>query len=147
MQQRVMPALVLAAALLAACGPRGPEAIVDTPGGPVHVRLEVAATEAARNRGLMYRSSLADGDGMLFVFETEDVQMFWMKNTLIPLDMVFIGGDGRIVGVHANAKPLSTTPVGVGVPSRWVLEVPGGFAERRGLAAGQHVELRGVPSS
>jgi uncharacterized membrane protein (UPF0127 family) len=68
-----------------------------------------------------------------------------MKNTLIPLDMIFIAADGRIVGVHANAKPYSLASVSVGVPSRYVLEVPGGWAAAHGVTAGSRVELRGVP--
>ena len=145
MQQRVMRAVALALALAAACRPRGPEAIIDTANGRAHVRLEVAATEDARSRGLMYRTALADGDGMLFVFAVEEDQQFWMKNTLIPLDMIFIAGDGRIVGVRANATPLSTVPISIRKPARFVIEVPGGWAARRGVAPGQHVELRGVP--
>jgi uncharacterized protein len=67
-----------------------------------------------------------------------------MKDTLIPLDMLFIATDGRVVGIHANATPLSTTTIAVGAPSRFVLEVPGGWAARHGIATGAHVELRGV---
>jgi uncharacterized membrane protein (UPF0127 family) len=89
----------------------------------------------------MYRSELADGHGMLFVFPEESDHRFWMKNTLIPLDMIFIGADGTIVGIHRDATPLSTAPVGVGRPSRYVLEVPGGWTGRTGVAPGQRVEL------
>jgi len=85
---------------------------------------------------------------MLFVFPEEREQTFWMKNTLIPLDMIFIAADAegapRIVGVHADATPLSTKPISVGVPSRWVLEVPGGWAGERDIRTGDRVELRGV---
>jgi len=108
------------------------------------VSLEVAATPAERERGLMYRSSLAEGRGMLFVFDEDGNHGFWMKNTLIPLDMLFIARDGTVVGVHANATPLSTANISVGKSSRYVLEVPGGWAARHGIAAGARVELRGV---
>lgn len=146
MQQRVMRALAVSVLLVVAgCSERGPEAVIHTGNGPVRVRLEVAATDPARARGLMYRTELADGDGMLFVFERDADHTFWMKNTLISLDMVFIAADGRIVGIHPDAKPLSTALVGVGHPSRFVLEVPGGWAARHGVAPGQRVELRGVP--
>ena len=67
-----------------------------------------------------------------------------MKNTLIPLDMIFIAADGRIVGIHADATPLSTAAIGVGKPSRFVLEVPGGYARRRGIASGDRVDFGGV---
>jgi uncharacterized membrane protein (UPF0127 family) len=95
----------------------------------------------------MYRTELADGRGMLFVFPEEQDHRFWMKNTLIPLDMIFIGADGVIVGIHRDATPLSTATVGVGHPSRWVLEVPGGWSARRGVAPGQRVELPTTPAS
>jgi uncharacterized membrane protein (UPF0127 family) len=141
MQIRALAAVLL---ITAACRSGTPTARIATAAGPVTVDLEVAATPAARQQGLMYRSALADGHGMLFVFDDDAVRGFWMKNTLIPLDMLFIARDGRIVGIHPNATPLSTAAISVGVPSRYVIEVPGGWAARRGLAVGDQVELRGV---
>jgi uncharacterized protein len=134
-------ALVGALALALACARPGPTATVHTKGGPVPVTLEVAADEATRQRGLMYRDQLADGHGMLFVFDDETEHSFWMKNTLIPLDMIFIGSDGRIVGVLSNTTPLSLTPVSVGRPSKYVLEVAGGYAARAGIATGDRIDL------
>jgi uncharacterized membrane protein (UPF0127 family) len=132
--------------LVAACGaPDGPVARVQTRNGRVDVALEVAATPETRSRGLMYRRDLAEGRGMLFVFDADADHEFWMKNTLIPLDMIFIAADGRVVGVAPNATPLSTAGVSVGKPSRYVLEVPGGWAAKRGIAAGDRVEFVGVP--
>jgi len=144
MQQRVMRAAVAAALALAGCRDRGPVAVIRGPGGAVEVSLEVAATPAERERGLMYRSSLADGRGMLFVFDEDGDHGFWMKNTFIPLDMLFIARDGTVAGIHAHATPLSTANISVGKPSRYVLEVPGGWAARHGIAAGAQVEFRGV---
>jgi len=144
MQQRVMCAAVAAALALGGCRDRGPVAVIRGPGGVAEVSLEVAATPAERERGLMYRSSLAEGRGMLFVFDEDGNHGFWMKNTVIPLDMLFIARDGTVVGVHANATPLSTANISVGKSSRYVLEVPGGWAARHGIAAGARVELRGV---
>jgi len=144
MQQRVMRAAVAAALALAGCRDRGPVAVIRGPGGAVEVSLEVAATPAERERGLMYRRSLAEGRGMLFVFDADGNQSFWMKNTLIPLDLLFIARDGTVVGIHANATPLSTANIAVGKPSRYVLEVPGGWAARHGISAGARVEFRGV---
>ena len=138
----VLTALLLAAA--PACSGTGPVARIHTTGGPVDVALEVAATPETQQRGLMYRSALADDHGMLFVFPIDSEHEFWMKNTLISLDMLFVAADGRIVGIHADATPLSTAPITVGTPSRWVIEVPGGFARKNGLAAGDRVELAGV---
>ena len=85
----------------------------------------------------MYRERLDDGDGMLFVFDDVADRSFWMKNTLIPLDMIFIGPDQTIVGVKANTTPLSLAPVSVGRPSKWVLEVAGGYAARAGMRVRQ----------
>lgn len=143
------------AILVASCTerPGDPTAVlVPAAGGAaVTVRLEVAADPARRERGLMWRTQLADGTGMLFVFDDDADRAFWMKNTLIPLDIIFIAregpGHGRVVGIRANTTPLSTAPLAVGAPSRWVLEVPAGFAARHRLAAGDRVELRGLPGA
>jgi uncharacterized membrane protein (UPF0127 family) len=133
-------------ALLLACGPDGPRATVHRADGSiVGVTLEVAETPAALERGLMYRSSMPENHGMLFVFPDESVRAFWMKNTLIPLDMLFIAGDGRIVGIRADTTPLSTAPVSVGLPSRFVLETNGGWASRHGVRAGDRVAVHGIP--
>jgi uncharacterized membrane protein (UPF0127 family) len=140
MQQRVMR--TLAVLLLAvACGETLPTTRIHAKDGVVDVTVEIVSTPEAVTRGLMYRTELPDGHGMLFVFREAKDQRFWMKNTLIPLDMIFIGADQVIVGIHPNAVPLSTATVGVGRPSRWVLEVPGGWSARRGVASGDRVEL------
>jgi len=139
-----MRAAAAAALALAGCRDRGPVAVIRGPGAAVEVSLEVAATPAERERGLMYRTSLAEGRGMLFVFDADGNQSFWMKNTLIPLDLLFIARDGTVVGIHANATPLSTANIAVGKPSRYVLEVPGGWAARHGISAGARVDFRGV---
>jgi len=117
---------------------------IDTGGRKVMFRVEVAVTPEEHARGLMYRSRLADDAGMVFVFEEPSIQRFWMKNTLIPLDMIFIGSDRAIVGVVENAQPLTLTARSVGEPSQYVLEIGGGLAARLGIRAGQRVELRGV---
>jgi uncharacterized protein len=140
-------ALAVAVAGALACGDTGPLAVIQSKGGPVKVGLEVAATDTARAQGLMYRHELADGRGMLFVFPSEEEHKFWMKNTMIGLDMVFVGADGRIVGIHENAAPLSLDPITVGRPSKWVLEVPAGFTKAHTVAVGDRIDLRGVPSA
>lgn len=114
-------------------------------GSAVRVALEVMHTPAGRERGMMYRTSLPEDHGMLFVFPEEVEHAFWMKNTLIPLDMLFIAADGRIAGIHPDAVPLSTASVSVGRPSRYVLEVNGGWAARHAVRAGDRVEFHGVP--
>jgi uncharacterized membrane protein (UPF0127 family) len=143
----VQPRAILLALVLG-CAADGPVAnVYRADGSTVRVALEVVNTPATRERGMMYRTSLAEDHGMLFVFPDEAVQSFWMKNTLIPLDMLFIARDGRIVGIAADAVPLSTGMRSVGVPSLYVLEVNGGWAARHGVRAGDRVELRGVPGS
>src|SRR5262245_29265063 len=139
-------ATVLAFAL--GCAPDGPSATVRrADGSTVQLALEVMHTPASRERGMMYRSSLEDDHGMLFVFPEEVEHSFWMKNTLIPLDMLFIGKDGSIVGIQPDAAPLTTSPRSVGKPSLYVLEVNGGWAARNGVRAGDRIELRGIPAA
>ncbi len=106
-------------------------------------RLEVVNTPAERAKGLMFRryNEMQDDQGMLFIFPDESPRTFWMRNTLIPLDMLFIGSDARIVGIVANAKPLSEEPRGVDKPSKYVIELLGGSAKKFGIAEGSKVEL------
>jgi len=138
----------IALTLSLGCHREGPTAVVHRAGGfAVRVRLEVVSTPAARTRGMMYRDAMAEDHGMLFVFPDEVDRSFWMKNTLIPLDMLFIARDGRIVGIHADAVPLSTASISVGRPSTYVLEVNGGWAARHGVRPGDRVEFRGVPAA
>jgi uncharacterized membrane protein (UPF0127 family) len=141
MQQRVMCTLAVLLLAVACRGETLPTTRIHAKDGVVDVAVEIVSTPEAVTRGLMYRTELPDDHGMLFVFREEKDQRFWMKNTLIPLDMIFIGADQVIVGIHPNAVPLSTATVGVGRPSRWVLEVPGGWSARRGVATGDRVEL------
>jgi uncharacterized membrane protein (UPF0127 family) len=112
-------------------------------GGTLPVPVEIARTEPERARGLMFRTSLAAGAGMLFVFDETGDHPFWMKNTLIPLDMIFIDDVGRITGVVARAVPGSLEPRSGG-PSRYVLEVNAGWAEANGIASGDQVRFEGV---
>jgi len=124
--------------------PRGHVRLKDAYGGVHRVEVEIAATHEARTRGLMWRKELAAGKGMLFLFPQEQVQGFWMRNTLIPLDMLFISTDLRIVGVVSRAQPKSLQTRGVNAPSQYVLEVPGGWTEKVGVKAGSTVEFEGV---
>jgi len=106
----------------------------------VHVfTVEIADTEAARSKGLMFRKSLPPGHGMLFNFRKEAPVGFWMKNTLIPLDMIFIRGDGRILSIAENTQPLSEEVIPSGGPVLAVLEVSGGTARKLGIAPGDRV--------
>jgi uncharacterized membrane protein (UPF0127 family) len=112
-------------------------------GSEVRVRVEVARTPEERRLGLMHRQGLDKGSGMLFVFEEPDVQTFWMKNTLISLDMIFIGEDMRVVGVVERTEPMSLKPCFVDELSQYVLEVEAGFAEKHAISAGTKVRFVG----
>jgi len=123
--------------------PRGHVVLDGAFGGKAAVEVEIANTPASTERGLMWRRELAAGQGMLFIFDQEEEQdhSFWMKNTLIPLDMIFIGANLRVVGVVENAEPRTLTSRSVGYPSRYVLEVPGGWSAKAGVGAGTKVAL------
>ncbi len=128
-------------------GPTLPHARVileDAYGGSHLVEVEVAASNASRQRGLMWRTELPEGKGMLFIFPQSQTNSFWMRNTLIPLDMAFISEGGEIVGIVANAQPKSLASRGVSTPSKYVLEVPGGWLEKLGVRPGSKVKLQGL---
>jgi len=109
-------------------------------GGRPHVfRVEVASTEAQQARGLMFRTAMGPDEGMIFPYSPPQTVSFWMKNTVIPLDLVFIGPDRRIESIAANAVPYSLTPINSKGPVSAVLELNGGRAARLGLAAGDRV--------
>lgn len=106
----------------------------------VHVfTVELALTPDERAQGLMYRKELPEGRGMLFDFKQDQFVSFWMKNTYIPLDMIFIRGDGRIMRIAENTTPLSLDNVSSNAPVRAVLEVIGGTARKLRLAPGDQV--------
>jgi len=139
-------ALCLFLLLFAACR-QGPVVVVHTAAGAaVRVPVELALTRVQQSRGLMYRKDLPEDAGMLFVFPETEVRTFWMKNTVLPLDMIFIGEDLRIVGIVEDAVPFTETSRSVGKPSRYVLEVHAGFCKRHGIAAGDRVELPALPT-
>ena len=118
---------------------------VDTGERKLSFRVELALTDAERNRGLMFRESMGADEGMLFVFDRQFNHSFWMKNTLIPLDMLFIDKDRRIVGIVPIAEPQTETARSVGVPSQYVLEINGGLCGKLGIRVGHVVEFQGVP--
>lgn len=111
--------------------------------GKVHkFRVEIADNDQTRETGLMFRKSLKPNAGMLFDFKRSMNVSFWMKNTLIPLDMLFISKDGVIVNIKSEATPLSTTPIDSGAPVLAVLEIKGGRAGQLGIRIGDKVEER-----
>jgi hypothetical protein len=101
--------------------------------------VELADNDAAREKGLMFRKELPEGRGMLFDFHADAPVSFWMENTYIPLDMIFIRGDGSILRIAENTTPLSTKIIPSGGPVRAVLEVIGGTARKMGIAPGDKV--------
>ncbi len=113
--------------------------VVVTGSREIRFDIELALNEAERSRGLMYRKQLGPYEGMLFDFHREAPVSFWMKNTLIPLDMVFIAADGAVRHVHANAVPLSTESIPSRFPVRGVLEINGGSARLLGIKPGDTV--------
>lgn len=122
-------------------------AVVVTPGGERRFKVELAVQDHERQRGLMYRDHLADDEGMLFLFEEQTALSFWMKNTWIPLDMLFIDENLTVAGIVENAEPMTTSSRNPGKPSRFVLEVRGGLSQELGLKAGQQVRFEGVPEA
>jgi uncharacterized membrane protein (UPF0127 family) len=114
--------------------------VVVTGGREIKFDVELALNDAERARGLMFREKLGPYDGMLFDFHQEAPVSFWMKNTLIPLDMLFIAGDGTIKHIHANATPLSTDSIPSQFPVRAVLEINGGSAKLLGIKPGDKVK-------
>ena len=103
--------------------------------------VEVAAKDEERARGLMYRKKLGRNEGMLLLWPTPRRVAIWMKNTYLPLDIIFIDANGQVVRVHENAKPLSTRPMPSGTPVVAVLEVPAGMAKKLGMREGVRITL------
>ncbi|EQA99493.1 hypothetical protein L288_19540 [Sphingobium quisquiliarum P25] len=148
-----LPALLLLA--LAACSPTAPKAekatspasqqqvllplVISTATGTRRFAVEAALTPQQQEQGLMFRKSLEPDGGMLFPMNPPRTASFWMKNTLIPLDMLFIRTDGTIAFIAANTTPYSREPVSAGVPVAAVLELRGGRAAELGIAPGDRV--------
>ena len=124
-------------------GPKLPRVEVgfpETEGAP-RVTAELAKTPHDIERGLMYRRAMGEDEGMLFRLADRRVHTFWMHNTCIPLDMMFIDDDGTIAGIVEAARPLDDTTRSVPCPTSWVLEVNAGFARKRGVKPGQKMTI------
>jgi len=120
--------------------PRSSLVIATAAGRDLKFDVELALDDEHRAHGLMFRKKLGPYEGMLFDFFQEMPVSFWMKNTLIPLDMVFIAADGTIKHVHANAVPQTTDPIPSNYPVRAVLEINGGSARLLGIKPGDKVK-------
>ena len=114
--------------------------VVHTSTGAYPFTVEVVDSPETRARGLMFRASLAPDAGMLFDFKEAREVSFWMRNTFIPLDMVFISSAGTVENIHVNARPHDVTSIPSGAPVQFVLEIPGGRSTEIGLKAGDKVE-------
>lgn len=110
-----------------------------TAGGPRKFTVEVATTPAQMEQGLMFRRNMAPDSGMLFDFKTPSMATMWMKNTWIPLDMLFVDAQGRIVNIHQRAVPESLATIAAAAPVRAVIELNGGTAARLGIRPGDRV--------
>jgi uncharacterized membrane protein (UPF0127 family) len=130
--------LLLPGVAAAAC--REDQVDLRGPGGVARFTVELADTVAERAQGLMHRESMPSAAGMLFIYERPQTASFWMKNTLIPLDMIFADPTGLVTHVHANAVPGDETPIPGGPNVQAVLEINGGLAARLGIVPG--AELR-----
>jgi len=109
-------------------------------GQPHQLTVEVAATPEQQQRGMMFRESVAPDAGMLFPYDPPQMVAYWMKNTLIPLDLIFIGPDHKVIRVEANAVPYSEEPIPSGGTVAAVLEVGGGRAAELGIGPGAKVD-------
>jgi len=108
--------------------------------GPHHFTVEVAETPEQMEQGLMFRRAMAPDAGMLFDYKAPTVAMMWMRNTLIPLDMLFVDARGRIVNIYQRAVPQSLDVIAAAAPVRAVIELNGGTAARLGIAPGDQVQ-------
>ena len=120
---------------------RGSVAFPDAKGAP-SVEVEIADTPATEARGLMYRTELDAMSGMIFVWQDERPRTFWMRNTCLPLDMLFLAKDGTIVGILEQVPTLNDRARSVGCPSAYVLEVNAGWTRKHGVTPGMKAEIK-----
>jgi uncharacterized protein len=142
----VFALLALASASGCAMAASGPQTglpvetiTVDTKSGPHTFKVEVAADDQSRETGLMFRKTMAPDAGMLFDFHEPQEVSFWMENTILPLDMLFVRADGTIARVAENAVPYSRATIPSGEPVQVVIELNAGRAHALGIAEGEHV--------
>lgn len=144
---RAVLVLGLWLSLAASACAKEPRVVLHTGGGDIAVTVEVVATPAQQAVGLMYRKELGAMAGMLFVFDRSTEHSFWMKNTILPLDMIFLGDDRKVVGIVKDAVPFTTTSRTIGLPSRYVLEVNAGFSDKHGVKTGDQATFENVAAA
>ena len=118
------------------------ELVIESKGGRITVMVEIALSPGQREQGLMYRKELKDGNGMIFVFDRDEIMSFWMKNTLVPLSIAYIAHDGRILEIH-DMQPGNLNPVRSSRSARYALEVPQGWFDRVGIGPGDRLDVSG----
>ena len=111
----------------------------------ITIDIEIPSTQEEQTRGLMYRRSMADTEGMLFVHDISKGIFFWMKNTYIPLDMIFADTGMRIIHIEKNTTPLSEEPIFVPTGAQYTIEVNAGFCDRHGIQPGDSIQVRKIP--
>lgn len=140
---RALPRFLILVFLLlpiAACSQEGQAVLVLEDGTRHGFSVELVDTPETRAQGLMFRQDLGPNEGMLFDFKQEQPVAFWMRNTFIPLDMIFVKSNGTIANIHVNARPHDPTSIPSEGPVQFVLEIPGGRSVEIGLAAGDKLE-------
>ena len=118
------------------------ELTIESRNGRVIIIAEIARTAAQRERGYMFREEVKDGEGMLFIFEQDQILSFWMKNTTVPLSIAFISYNGVILEIF-DMEPENLNPVRSSRSVRYALEVPQGWFDRAGVDSGDRLEIRG----
>ncbi|CAM3254497.1 DUF192 domain-containing protein [Rhodothermus bifroesti] len=113
----------------------------------VTIKIEIADTDSTRQRGLMERYALPERSGMLFIFEREEMLGFWMANTPLSLDIIFVNADSQIVSIAKYTRPYSTENISSRYPAQFVVEVPAGFADTYGLVEGDRLRWRRYPTT
>jgi len=140
--------LLLALLLLCPCCADDKPSVVIHPKNDsesVRVIVELAQTAGQRSMGLMYRKRLGPTRGMLFLYDREQIHRFTMRNTAIPLDMIFINSSQAVVGILTNTKPYANGPFSINRPSQYVLEVNAGFCTQNGIAIGDTIVFHNFP--
>lgn len=105
------------------------------------INIEVADNEAEKEQGLMYRESMAEDNGMLFLMGTEEIQTFWMKNTIISLDILYVDSERRIISIHENCTPYSLDHIPSLKPALYVVEVNAGYTAKHGIKVGDLISF------
>lgn len=116
--------------------------IIKSDGNEIELNVKIADTPNKRQNGLMFIKEMPENDGMLFIFDTEEMRRMWMKNTLIPLDMLFVGSNKEILNIKENALPESLDIIYSIAPSKYVIELNGGFAKKYGIEIGDKIEFK-----